>query len=39
MRAGIAAKRRVIEKNGGVPHSEPISREMGELLRKYWIVL
>jgi predicted acetyltransferase len=30
---------RVIEKTGGVLHSESISRETGELLRKYWIEL
>jgi predicted acetyltransferase len=28
---------RIIEKNGGVLHSEAVSRETGELLRKYWI--
>jgi predicted acetyltransferase len=30
---------RVIEKNGGVLHSEALSRHTGELLRKYWIEL
>ena len=30
---------RVIEKNGGVLHSDAISHETGELLRKYWIEL
>ena len=30
---------RVIEKTGGVLHSESICRETGELLRKYWIEL
>jgi predicted acetyltransferase/adenylate kinase family enzyme len=28
---------RIIEKNGGVLHSEAVSRETGKLLRKYWI--
>jgi predicted acetyltransferase len=30
---------RIIEKNGGVLHSEAISQHTGELLRKYWIEL
>jgi predicted acetyltransferase len=30
---------RIIEKNGGVLHSEALSQHTGELLRKYWIEL
>jgi predicted acetyltransferase len=30
---------RIIEKNGGVLHSEAVSQHTGELLRKYWIKL
>jgi predicted acetyltransferase len=30
---------RIIEKNGGVLHSEALSLHTGELLRKYWIKL
>jgi predicted acetyltransferase len=30
---------RIIEKNGGVFHSEELSQHTGELLRKYWIDL
>jgi predicted acetyltransferase len=30
---------RIIEKNGGVLHSEVLSQHTGELLRKYWIEL
>ena len=30
---------RIIEKNGGVLHSEALSQHTGELLRKYWITL
>jgi predicted acetyltransferase len=30
---------RIIEKNGGVLHSEAFSQHTGELLRKYWIEL
>jgi predicted acetyltransferase len=30
---------RIIEKNGGLLHSEAMSRHTGELLRKYWIEL
>jgi predicted acetyltransferase len=29
----------IIEKNGGLLHSEALSQHTGELLRKYWIEL
>lgn len=37
--AANVASWRIIEKNGGILRSEALSRETGEVLRKYWIEL